>query len=167
VYSVEAQIPHTQNFAHNFQKIFLFYIKYFYKTILVFANSILCSVLSLDKIIFENYHILKNIFTNCFDLLRSTGRSTGFVSGQNDRPTGRPQFWPLGVCMCARYPVDRVVDRTPYRSTDLWLTESTLVSVWDGRPGGRPWPGKGQMFLKTGRPAGWPWAFSQPKQLVF
>jgi len=91
----------------------------------------------LTKIIFENKLIFKNISSKifCFDQLRSTGSFTS----QNGRPCGRPQFWPLGACMCAIYPVDRVVDRTPCRATGRstdWLHPTLCLGWSTGRSTG-------------------------------
>ena len=162
MYSVEAQYsPHTSSCTWFSKDISLLH-KIFLN---ILTNSILYSVPSFDQkyfwklLDFQNHFSKRSVLACCG---RPDGRPALFQVRTVDRAVDRASDH-LGVCMCARYPVDR----TPCRSTELRPTESTLVSVLDGRQGGRPWAGNGHIFLKTGRPAGRPWANFQPKRLVF
>ena len=141
---------HTSFCAHDFSKRNLSYIQIIFKYI-TYKLHFIYYIKSWSKLLWKTIKIFKTFLKRLiFGLLRSTGS----VSGQNGRPTGRPDFWPLGACMCARFPVDR----TPFRSTNFRPTESHQLSVCFDRPGGRPWACNGQIFWKPGdRPVdrGW------------
>jgi len=144
--------------------IFVSWIKYFTRPISVFANSILCSVLSLDQNYFWTLLYLQKHFSK-YSVLTCCGR-----------PDGRPALFQVRT-------VDRAVDRSSDRLVRACVhvirstgrstgphvgrpsgrpTDCTQLSIWDGRPGGRPGPANGQKILKTGRPAGRPWVYYQP-----
>ena len=137
----EAQIPYTQVFVHmSFLKVSS--IQNIFKYSLLLTNSILCIITSYDQNYFEKYQDLFKTFSKN-QFLACCGRPGGWPALFQVRAVDRPVDWAsdrLGACMCARIPVDQTVDRTPFRSTDLRLTESHQLSVCFGRPGGRPDP---------------------------
>jgi len=112
---LKLSIPTHTKLHLIFKKIigFLLYKKYFNISISVFAITILCSVLSLEKKKFWKLSCLQKYFfqNNCFDLLRSTGWSTDSVQVRT---------------------VNRVVDR----SSDRWVRACVHVTWSTGRSTG-------------------------------
>ena len=87
-----------------------------------------------------------------FWLLTWAGRPSGSadpVSGQSGRPT---QSTEVLAAVCIRVHVSRSTGR----STEACLTVRPLLSVFFGRPAGRPRAGNGSYFWTSGRPTGRP-----------
>jgi len=102
------------------------------------------------KIFYLKSKSLQNpVFILAFDLSRSTDRSTVPVSGQAGRPT-------KSTVVLAAVRIRVHVCRSTARSTEPCLTVRHLLSVFLGRPGGRPLACNGSFILNCGRPTGRP-----------
>ena len=147
---------------HGFQMIIVVYcVKYSHRPISLFANSVYCILQNLDKNHFWKQTYLQNISSQNFLFLTCCGQLDGrpallqvrTVDRAVDRSSDRWVYACVHVVLSTGRSIGPHVGRPGSRPTDC-----TQLSVWDGRPGGRPEPANGQKFLKTGRP----WVFSQP-----
>ena len=102
---LKLKFPTHINLHMIFKRLFFVsYIKYLYRPISVFANSIYCSVLCLDKINFWKLTYLQKYFSK-YTVLTCCGRPTLFQVRTVDRSSDR---W---VCACVH------ITRSTERST--------------------------------------------------
>ena len=126
----------SKNISYNMYKIFLY-------TIFCLQTHFYILYLSLFKNILLNQIIFKILFL--FWPLTYAGRPrrpTDHVSGQAGRPTQSTE-----VLAAVRISVH--VSRSTARSTEACLTVRPLLSVYFGRPGGRPRAGNDSYFCTS------------------
>ena len=95
----------SKNISYNMYKIFLY-------TIFCLQTHFYVLYISLFKTTLFNFKFpSKFCFSLTFDLSRSTDRPTDPVSGQVGRPFQSTKVLAAGAYPCARFTVDRAIDR--------------------------------------------------------